>query len=290
MTSVSFCPLNECPSPLSRYPVLLLSRNTLYHPWTSPFLLHLENPPISDHMLSPRFLLTHIAGRASLIFQLALSRVHLYLLCTCIFLHRAPPPSFLPLFLRALLPIPTLTEPPTLTAPPSHRLITLVHDPDMHASFPLRILSQHILSLYLATSTFTLRRGSICSLLDMPVSTLYSLRFSPSVPLSRSYLISVLIDCWVLTTYIYLYLNLISFSYLYFYFCLCSLSLFPVPCPCPCLCFVLFTSLFYCRSHSCRCRKTEKNYPRPEPARVHLSLISEVDLQTYPFVLSSLSQ
>lgn len=62
MTTVSFCPLNECPSPLSRYPVIPLSRNTLYHPWMSPFLLHLENPPISDHMLSPRFLLTHIAG------------------------------------------------------------------------------------------------------------------------------------------------------------------------------------------------------------------------------------
>lgn len=158
----------QCPSPLSRSPVILLSRNTLYHPWTSPFLLHLENPPISDHMLLPSVSSHSYRWRASLIFQLALSRVHLYLLCTCIFSSPSPPPppSFLSSF-GPCFPFPLSASHPLSPPPPSHRLITLVHDADMHASFPLRILSQHILSLYYSSTRiylFSLGYASINAL------------------------------------------------------------------------------------------------------------------------------
>lgn len=143
----------QCPSPLSRYPVILLSRNTLYHPWTSPFLLHLENPPISDHMLLPSVSSHSYRWRASLIFPISA------LLCACalvltlylyLFFTEPRPPHLLPLFLRALLPIPTLTEPPTLTAPtvpPAH----YSHSRPRYARFfsPPYLISTYSLSLLL---------------------------------------------------------------------------------------------------------------------------------------------
>lgn len=120
---------------------------------------------------------------------------------------------------------------------PSHPLSPLHRPTGSLFSFTTPIctlLFPSVSYLNIFSLSITLRRGSICSLLDMPVSTLYSLRFSPSVPLSRSYLISVLIDCWVLTTYIYLY----SESYFVLLSLFLSLSLFSVSVPCPV--FVLF--------------------------------------------------
>lgn len=261
MTTVSFCPLNALlPSPvipLSSYPAI---RYTIRGRHPSSFIS--RTPRSRTACYSPRFLLTHIAGRASLIFPISA------LLCACalvltLYLYlffTEPPPPLLPLFLRALLPIPTLTEPPTLTAPtvpPAH----YSRSRPRYARFFFPSVSY----LNIFSLSITLRRGSICSLLDMPVSTLYSLRFPPSVPLSRSYLISVLIDCWVITTYIYLYLILISFSYLYFCLCLCLCSLFPVPVFvlfCLPHFFILFTPLFYCRSHGFVGVEKQKKLPQ----------------------------
>lgn len=110
------------PSPLSRYPVILLSRNTLYHPWTSPFL-HLENPPISDHMLLPSVSSHSYCWRASLIFPISalpcalVLTLYLYLSSPS---PPSPPPSSLPSGLASHSHSHRATHSHRSTLPPAH--------------------------------------------------------------------------------------------------------------------------------------------------------------------------
>lgn len=215
------------PLPLSRYPPIpqyAIPSVDVSHP--SSFIS--RTPRSRTTCYSPRFPLTHIArltGRASLIFQSAHSyvRVHLYLLCTCIFSSPSPaPPSFLSSF-GPCFPFPLSPSHPLSPPPPSHRLIILVHDPDMHASFsPPYLISTYSLSLSCHIYIYSSTRIYLFSLGYASFNTLFAAFFS----LRPSYLISVLIDCWVITTYIYLY----SESYFVLLSLFLSLSLFPVPC------------------------------------------------------------
>lgn len=215
-----FSPLPSPVIPLPSYPAI---RYTIRGRHPSSFIS--RTPRSRTTCYSPRFLLTHIArltGRASLIFPISA------LLCACalvltLYLYLSspsppPPPSFLSSF-GPCFPFPLSPSHPLSPPPPSHRLITLVHDPDMHASFPLRILSQHILSLYYSSTriySFSLGYANINAL------------FAAFFPLRPSFsLLSHLCADWLLG-YNDLHISL-SESYFVLLSLFLSLSLFPVP-------------------------------------------------------------
>lgn len=142
-------------------------------------------------MLFPRFLPTHIARLTSALYYVLLL-----------------------LFLSSSLPS-SLASHPALTDPQTHPLThsrspfnspTLVHDhdPDMHASFPPYLLSTHP-SLYLLPHLHLFFDADLFVLSWIYERLVCCVFFSLPPPFSGSLSVifpSLLIDCWVISTYI----------------------------------------------------------------------------------------
>lgn len=174
------------------------------------------------------------------------------------------------LFLSSSLPS-SLASHHTLTAPPAHpppEPIQLTHSRSRprsrYARFFPSLSDLDAFSLYLLPHLHLFFDADLF-VLSWIYERLVCCVFFSSLPPSFSGSLSVifpslLIDCWVISTYI----------------SICLLSLL--------LSLFLFTPHFFVEVMVVGVEN--QNYPRPEPARVHLSLISEVDYRyTFRFII-----